>query len=81
MCVKLKKKIIDIDYNGVIMFNILNRSVLSLIGFLIENKIAHNIFLTRGTPLSEPNIDPNELSSLRIYVWARETCYGKYTLK
>lgn len=63
------------------MFYTSNRSVQSLIDFLIENKIAHNVFLTRGTPLSEPNVDVKELCSLRIYVWARETCYGKNILK
>ncbi|KAG8193358.1 hypothetical protein JTE90_022986 [Oedothorax gibbosus] len=52
------------------------RSVVKLTDCLLANNIAHNVFLTRGRPLSKPTTDYSELNALRIYVWAREAHYG-----
>ncbi|GIY01252.1 hypothetical protein CDAR_213131 [Caerostris darwini] len=50
-------------------------SVMVLIDFLVEEKIPHNVFLTRGKRFttSEENW---EICPLRVYVWAREAYFG-----
>ncbi|XP_055928238.1 GDP-D-glucose phosphorylase 1-like isoform X2 [Argiope bruennichi] len=51
------------------------RSVMILIDFLVEKKIPHNIFLTRGNTFCSSKENTGILS-VRLYVWAREAYYG-----
>ncbi|XP_046858004.1 GDP-D-glucose phosphorylase 1-like isoform X2 [Xenia sp. Carnegie-2017] len=44
--------------------------------YLYENEIAHNVFLTRGLPLSLKKMDGNKKEVLRIFVWARKNSTG-----
>ncbi|CAL1276280.1 unnamed protein product [Larinioides sclopetarius] len=52
------------------------RSVMILIEFLVEKRIPHNIFLTRGSRFSPSEKGNSGISSVRLYVWAREAYYG-----
>ncbi|VVD02178.1 unnamed protein product [Leptidea sinapis] len=50
--------------------NIQVEAIYKLIGYLLSNSIAHNIFITRGEPLS------GEGSAGRVFVWPRKSVVG-----
>ncbi|GBM21022.1 GDP-D-glucose phosphorylase 1 [Araneus ventricosus] len=52
------------------------RSAMILIEFLVEKRIPHNIFLTRGSRFSPSEKENSGIPSVRLYVWAREAYYG-----
>jgi len=53
---------------------LLLRNVFTLISFLQQNEIAHNIFLTRGTSFQKPIEESYD--TLRVFVWLRESNFG-----
>ncbi|XP_035224726.1 GDP-D-glucose phosphorylase 1-like isoform X4 [Stegodyphus dumicola] len=56
---------------------IVARSVMKLIEFLLAKKIAHNVLIMRGSSFSESSSQKNDLfNSIRIYVWARKPSFG-----
>ncbi|GFT78685.1 GDP-D-glucose phosphorylase 1 [Nephila pilipes] len=56
-------------------------SVMELINFLVEKRLPHNIFLTRGKRLIPSEMKNDGQYSVRLYIWAREAFYGtKYDL-
>lgn len=50
------------------------RDVFTLVSYLRENDIAHNVFATRGKRFAESV--PGSFDTLRVYVWAREPAFG-----
>ncbi|GFY50580.1 GDP-D-glucose phosphorylase 1 [Trichonephila inaurata madagascariensis] len=51
-------------------------SVMQLINFLVEKRLPHNIFLTRGDVLDPSKKKDCAQCSVRLYVWARKAYYG-----
>uniref|UniRef100_V5IF92 GDP-D-glucose phosphorylase 1 n=1 Tax=Ixodes ricinus TaxID=34613 RepID=V5IF92_IXORI len=49
------------------------RHIMALVGVLLETSTAHNLFVTRGTAFREGSVG---LSVIRVYLWARKSCYG-----
>ncbi|XP_029822600.2 GDP-D-glucose phosphorylase 1 [Ixodes scapularis] len=49
------------------------RHIMALVGVLLETSTAHNLFVTRGTAFREGSVG---LSVVRVYLWARKSCYG-----
>lgn len=46
---------------------------MKIIRLLIDDSVAHNVFLTRGAPFAG---DDGAYSVVRLYLWARKTSYG-----
>lgn len=55
---------------------------MKLVELLVEENVAHNLFLTRGTSLSMGRGAENneEYDSIRVIVWAREFDKGGLTV-
>ncbi|XP_054708802.1 GDP-D-glucose phosphorylase 1-like isoform X2 [Uloborus diversus] len=52
-------------------------SVLKLINFLLERKISHNIFITRGSSFKHDDVGTSDIyDAVRIYIWARKSVFG-----
>lgn len=51
------------------------KHIMTLVQMLLESSVAHNLFITRGTSFHEA-ADTGQLSVVRVYLWARESCYG-----
>ena len=43
--------------------------------YLSEHDIAHNVFITRGSPLDDHN-DLINYSAIKIFIWARHSIFG-----
>ncbi|XP_025068247.1 GDP-D-glucose phosphorylase 1 [Alligator sinensis] len=54
---------------------VLARAVCRVTDYLVENEIAHNVFVTRGTAPGEPARSAAR-SGVRVVVWARKSCFG-----
>ncbi|CAN7937852.1 unnamed protein product [Ixodes hexagonus] len=52
------------------------RRIMALVDMLLESSTAHNLFVTRGTAFEEEGLHGKALSVVRIYLWARKSCYG-----
>lgn len=49
------------------------RDVMVLVQMLLKTSTAHNLFVTRGTSFDS---DDAEKSVVRVFLWARKSCYG-----
>ncbi|XP_064484120.1 LOW QUALITY PROTEIN: GDP-D-glucose phosphorylase 1-like [Ornithodoros turicata] len=51
--------------------------ILKVVQVFVDDSVAHNIFITRGSEFGENNVkDVERYSVVRIYVWARRSSYG-----
>ncbi len=49
---------------------------MKLIEFFQKERIAHNIFMTRGKIFADVTAEKNVFNAIRIFVWARESSFG-----
>uniref|UniRef100_G3MPU4 GDP-D-glucose phosphorylase 1 n=1 Tax=Amblyomma maculatum TaxID=34609 RepID=G3MPU4_AMBMU len=52
------------------------RDVMVLVSMLLKSSTAHNLFMTRGTSFQADASDSTEKPVVRVYLWARQSCYG-----
>ncbi|XP_077522451.1 GDP-D-glucose phosphorylase 1 isoform X1 [Amblyomma americanum] len=52
------------------------RDMMVLVNMLLKSSTAHNLFMTRGTSFQERSSDCTEEPVVRVYLWARQSCYG-----
>lgn len=54
---------------------------MKVVELLVEENVAHNLFLTRGTSLEGGAGNNEEYDSIRVIVWAREFETGGLTMQ
>ncbi|XP_065309045.1 GDP-D-glucose phosphorylase 1 isoform X2 [Dermacentor albipictus] len=52
------------------------QELMILVQMLLNTSTAHNLFVTRGTSFKSDNIDGVEQPVVRVFLWARHSCYG-----
>ncbi|XP_068219841.1 GDP-D-glucose phosphorylase 1 [Palaemon carinicauda] len=65
------------------VFQLENKDIEKLVGcamavikMFMEEEISHNIFITRGTPLTGATSSPDSYTTLRLIIWGRKPSYG-----
>ena len=61
----------------IFMLFLSSRNVCKLVTFLRDQEIAHNLFLTKGKPFVDVASSDSDSGTLRVFVWARESSFGK----
>lgn len=51
-------------------------SVMAVVNVFLKEKVAHNLFITRGTPLETIHTKGGMYSTVRVVLWARDFAYG-----
>ncbi|KAG0728781.1 GDP-D-glucose phosphorylase 1 [Chionoecetes opilio] len=55
-------------------------SVMTLVNVFLKEKVAHNMFITRGTPLETVNTSEATYSTVRVMLWAQNFVTGAKSL-